>query len=174
MTVEAEFLNFSAEKLEQLCGRIEACLGRLTYEQVWMRNSANEKAVGNLVLHLCGNVTQWIGAGVASRPDVRHRDEEFAARGEVQPEELKTRIRAVVDDAIAVLRGLPAERLMERIVVQNYDQSVLDAIYHIVEHFSMHTGQILFATKLLTGADLGYYRHLSAAGAGRQHGERVP
>ena len=70
MGAERSSSNFSAEKLEQLCGRIEDCLGRLSYDQVWMRNSGNENAVGNLVLHLCGNVTQWIGSGVAGgRPD---------------------------------------------------------------------------------------------------------
>ena len=163
MTGEAEFLRFSAEKLEQLCGRIEDCLGRLSYEQIWTRGSDAENAVGNLVLHLCGNVTQWIGSGVAGRPDRRQRDAEFAARGEVQATELATRIRAVVADAVSVIRSLDPARLTEHILPQNYDVTVLEAIYHVVEHFSMHTGQILFATKLLTGQDLGYYRHLSSA-----------
>ena len=170
MTSEAEFLRFSAEKLEQLCGRIEDCLGRLSYEQIWTRGSDAENAVGNLALHLCGNVTQWIGSGVAGRPDVRARDAEFAARGDVQPAELASRIRAVVDDAASVIRALDPNRLTERILPQNYDVTVLEAIYHVVEHFSMHTGQILFATKLLTGLDLGYYRHLSAGA----HKETVP
>jgi uncharacterized damage-inducible protein DinB len=170
VTAEAEFLRFSAEKLRQLCGRIEDCLGRLAYDQVWLRGSGNENAVGNLVLHLCGNVTQWIGSGVAGRPDRRERDAEFAARGDVQPAELAARIRAVVDDAVVVIRSLPPARLAERITVQKYDVTVMEAIYHVVEHFSMHTGQILFATKVLTGKDLGYYRHLSTPA----HEETVP
>ena len=170
MGAEAEFIRFSAEKLEQLCGRIEDCLSRLSYDQVWMRNSGNENAVGNLVLHLCGNVTQWIGTGVAGRPDQRERDKEFAARGEVQPADLAVGIRAVVEDAASVIRSLTGERLVERTVVQKYNLTVLEAVYHVVEHFSMHTGQILFATKLLTGQDLGYYGHLSAP----RHKETVP
>lgn len=170
MTGEAEFLQFSAEKLEQLCGRIEDCLGRLSYEQIWTRGSDNENAVGNMVLHLCGNVTRWIGSGVAGRPDVRTRDAEFAARGEVQPAELASRIHAVAADAASVIRSLDTARLSERILPQNYDVTVLEAIYHVVEHFSMHTGQIIFATKLLTRQDLGYYRHLSSA----FHGQKMP
>jgi len=170
VSAEPEFIAFSAEKLEQLCGRIEDCLGRLSEEQVWMRNTANENAVGNLVLHLCGNVTQWIGTGVAGRPDQRQRDGEFAARGDVQPAELAARIRAVVEDAAAVIRSLTPERLTERTEVQQYNITVLEAVYHVVEHFSMHAGQILFATKLLTGRDLGYYRHLSAPA----HKETLP
>jgi len=167
VTVETEFLRFSAEKLDQLCGRIEDCLGRLSYEQIWTRGSDAENAVGNLVLHLCGNVTQWIGSGIAGRPDHRQRDAEFSARGDVQPVELASRIRAVVNDASAVIRALDPARLTERILPQNYDVTVLEAIYHVVEHFSMHTGQILFATKLLTRQDLGYYRYLSAPAPGK-------
>ena len=162
MSTDAEFIAFSAEKLAQLGGRIEDCLGRLNYEQVWMRNSGNENAVGNLVLHLCGNVTQWIGTGVAGRPDHRQRDREFAARGDVQPAELAARIHAVVEDAAAAIRALTPQRMAERTEVQKFNLTVMEAVYHVVEHFSMHTGQILFATKLLTGQDLGYYRHLSA------------
>ena len=162
MAADAEFIEFSAGKMQQLCGRIEDCLGRLTYDQVWMRNSGNENAVGNLVLHLCGNVTQWIGSGVAGLPDHRERHKEFAARGDVQPSELAARIHAVVDDAAAVIRSLTPARLAERTSVQGFDLTILEAVYHVVEHFSMHTGQILFATKLLTGQDLGYYHDLAA------------
>ncbi len=169
-TAEREFVNYSTEKLTQFCGRIEDCLGRLTHEQVWMRNADTQNAVGNLVLHLCGNVTQWIGSGVAGRPDTRERDKEFAARGEQDPAELAERIRHVVEDAVSVIRSLSPQRLLEPIQVQKYDTTVLGAVYHVVCHFCEHTGQILFATKLLTSQDLGYYRHLSAP----THSEKTP
>lgn len=136
--------------------RIEDCLARLTPEQIWARGGESENAVGNLVLHLCGNVRQWILSGV------RQRDEEFAARGGIGAEELAARLRETIQEATAVLESLPLERLTERVRIQNYDVTVLEAIYHVVEHFSGHTGQIIFATKLFTGNDLGYYRHLSA------------
>jgi uncharacterized damage-inducible protein DinB len=166
-----DFLNFSADKLRQLSGRIESCLGTLAAEQVWARGSENENAVGNLVLHLCGNVRQWIVAGVGEAADVRQRDGEFAARGGVPVSELAERLRAVVAEAAAVLGRVTAERLAERIVVQQYETTVLAAIYHVVEHFAEHTGQIIFATKMLTGTDLGFYRHLRTTAA---HGEKTP
>jgi hypothetical protein len=75
------FLEYSVRKLRQLNTRIEDCLGRLDDNQVWARGSANENAVGNLVLHLSGNVRQWIVAGVGGQPDIRRRDTEFAAQG---------------------------------------------------------------------------------------------
>jgi len=169
-TLHRDFLNFSADKLRQLSGRIETCLVMLTAEQVWARASDNENAVGNLVLHLCGNVRQWIVAGVGGAADVRQRDGEFAARGGVPAGELADRLRAVVAEAAAVLGQVTAERLAQRIVVQQYETTVLAAIYHVVEHFSGHTGQIFFAAKMLTGADLGFHRHLRTTAA---HGEKT-
>jgi uncharacterized damage-inducible protein DinB len=165
------FLDFSARKLELLTGRIESCLDRLNGEQIWARGGENENAVGNLALHLAGNVRQWIVSGVGGKPDIRERDAEFAARGGESVAELKERLRAAVSEAVAVIGGVSAERLTERVTVQRYEQSVLEAIYHVVEHFAMHTGQIQFATKMLTGADLGFYAHLRTTAA---HGEKTP
>jgi uncharacterized damage-inducible protein DinB len=165
-TTERVLLDFAAAKLTQLGGRIGDCLGRLSDEQIWERAGENANAVGNLVLHLCGNVRQWIIAGVGGVPDVRRRPEEFAARGGPAGGELAARLQATIAEAVAVLEQVTAERLTERLVIQGYDVTVLEAVLHVVEHFAQHTGQIIFATKMITGADLGYYRHLErAAGA---------
>ena len=159
--IEDIFLKSSADTLLQLCGRIEDCLGRLTYDQIWLRNSDNANSVGNLVLHLCGNVRQWIGYGVGGLADLRDRDSEFAARGGVQPGELSQRLKATISEAACIIRNLAPERLAETRTIQKYDVTVIEAILHVVEHFAQHTGQIIFATKLLTGQDLGYYQHLN-------------
>lgn len=164
------FLKFSVDKLRQLESRIDDCLDRLTYEQVWSRGADAQNAVGNLVLHLCGNVRQWLMTGVGGLADIRERDAEFAARGGVQIAELKERLKSTMTPAYALLGSLSAERLLEQTKVQNYEVSVLEAVYHVVEHFALHTGQIIFATKLFTGKDLGYYRHLSKA----KHDEATP
>jgi uncharacterized damage-inducible protein DinB len=169
--LERVFLDFSIAKLKQLSGRIEDCLGRLSDEQMWARGSENENAVGNLVLHLCGNVRQWICSGVGSEADVRVRDEEFAAHGDMAAAELEGRLASTLAQAVAVLETLPAERLTQKVTIQGYQVSVLEAIYHVVEHFAQHTGQIIFATKAATGQDLGYYRHLRP---GVAHTERAP
>ncbi len=159
--IEDIFLKFSADTLLQLSGRIKDCLGRLTYDQVWLRNSDNANSVGNLVLHLCGNVRQWIGFGVGGQPDLRDRDSEFAARGGLQPAELSLRLQSTISDAAGIIRNLPPEHLTEMRTIQKYDVTEMEAIMHVVEHFGQHTGQIIFATKLLTGQDLGYYKHLN-------------
>jgi len=169
--VSRNFLDYSVEKLQQMSGRIEACLNTLTADQVWTRGAENENAIGNLVLHLCGNVRQWIVAGGGGAPDQRQRDEEFAARGGVPVPELIEKLHATVAGAASALGNVTAERLVQRVTIQKYDVSVLEAIYHVVEHFSGHTGQIIFATKMLTGSDLGFYRHLRTTAA---HGENTP
>ena len=158
--LQQEFIRSSVEPLQTFRGRIETCLGKLTAEQVWARGSENENAIGNLVLHLCGNVRQWIISGVGGAPDHRKRDTEFAARGSVPVPELIEKLQATVDEAIAVIENVTVERLVAPLVIQGYSTTGLSAIYHVVEHFSGHTGQIIFATKMLTSEDLGFYRHL--------------
>jgi uncharacterized damage-inducible protein DinB len=161
MSNEAEFLKFSCEKLTELLTRIETCAAKLTPEQIWMRGAENENAVGNLMLHLAGNVRQWIICGVGGAEDHRDRDSEFEARA---GSDALDRLRVTVSEAVEVLKGLPHERLSElRTIQKHWDLTVLEAIYHVVEHFSMHTGQIIFATKLLTGSDLGFYGYLRPA-----------
>ncbi len=173
MTSEEIFLKFSAEKLEQMRSRIQDCLGRLTPEQVWTRNSDNENAVGNLVLHLCGNVRQWIGSGVAGLPDSRERDAEFEARGSVAPEILSELLKTRVDEAAETIRFVPSARLDRAHLTAGLRcHGARSAIAHVVEHFSHHTGQVILLTKLQTGQDLGYYQHLR--GSGRAAGARLP
>lgn len=160
-TPSALFLRFSANKLAQLSGRIAETVIRLNEEQIWLRKHETNNAVGNLILHLSGNVRQWILSGVGGKPDTRVRDAEFSARGEMGVRELLSHLQSTVDEAVTLIQSLPEERLGEAVSVQKYRLTVLEAIYHVVEHFAQHTGQILFAAKWMTGEDLGFYGHLS-------------
>jgi uncharacterized damage-inducible protein DinB len=164
------FVDYSIKKLEQLLSRIRDCVGRLAPDEIWTRGHENENAIGNLVLHLGGNVRQWIVSGVGGAPDERSRDAEFAARGGLATPELLERIDSAVREAVVVLRNVTSARLAEQVAIQKYDVTVMEAIYHVVEHFAQHTGQIIFATKMLTGEDLGYYKHLKAVA----HAEKTP
>lgn len=162
MSIDSEFTRVATAALEQFCGRIEVCVGKLTPEQVWGRGSENQNAIGNLLLHLTGNVRQWILSGIGGAADTRQRDREFSQRQGVDPAELASRLRATVKEAQDVIGRLSADQLMERITVQGYHVTKLEAIFHVVEHFAGHTFQIIFATKLLTGEDLGFYAHLAS------------
>ena len=170
-SLEQVFLNYSADKLLQLAARIATCLDMLSEEQIWMRESETQNAIGNLVLHLCGNLRQGIGHGVGGQSDVRMRDSEFTARGGITTTELRQCLETAATDAAAIIRQTTPERLAELVAVQGYQLTVLEAILHVVEHFSSHAVQIIFATKLFTGEDLGFYRHLTNPAA---RGETIP
>lgn len=148
------FLNFSVRKLEMMSANLTACLNRLSDEQIWRRGAAHENAVGNLVLHLCGNMRQWILYGVDRQPDVRVRDAEFNAAGETTAAQLGDTVNQTVAEVRKVLTHLPAERLLDRINPQNGEVSVLEAIYQVVGHVQQHVGQIILLTKQMAATDL--------------------
>jgi hypothetical protein len=148
--------------------RIDKCLVRLTDDQIWLREHESENAVGNLLLHLAGNIRQWIISGVGGTPDTRDRDSEFNAREGPSKLDLLAALRATVEDACKVIEPLSPEQLATIVHVQKYDVSMMEAI--VVEHFAQHTGQIIFATKMLTGEELGFYSHLKRP----MHGEKTP
>lgn len=162
MSIESLFLDVATAKLEEYRDRIGICLEKLTNEQIWVRGSANENAVGNLVLHLAGNVRQWIIASLGGSPDGRDRDAEFDARGGIDKADLAARLRQTVDSAIVVIRALTTEQLTRTYEIQGYRVSGVEVVFHVVEHFSQHTGQIIFVTKMVTGGELGFYAHLRA------------
>ena len=154
MSIAVLFLDHSTKKLDQMETHLAVCLGKLTDEQVWRREAAHENTIGNLVLHLCGNMRQWIMHGVGGAPDVRVRDAEFSASGRYSADELVTLFRSTAAEAKAIIAALPHERLTERITPQGRDVSVLDAIYQVVGHVQMHVGQIILLTKRYAAQDL--------------------
>ena len=168
--VGSEFIRVARKELRQGCDRVHACLDKLTLEQIWHRDHAIENSVGNLVLHLGGNVRQWIVSGVGGEQDRRDRDWEFNTRDPLPSAELRDRLGAAVDAADAVLANLPLERLPETRRIQVYEVTVLHAITNVLTHFAGHVGQIIWATKHVTGKDLGFYGYLlnEAAGPPRQ------
>jgi uncharacterized damage-inducible protein DinB len=134
--------------------KIERCLERLSDEDLWWRPGEASNSIGNLLLHLAGNVNQWIVGGVGKRPYQRERQKEFDERTHLSGRELVSRLKAVVEEAAGVIGSVDAESLLSRRQIQGYDVTVLEAIYHVVEHFGMHTGQIIVLTKIRTGEDL--------------------
>jgi hypothetical protein len=152
--IAALFLDYSCKKLDAMTENLRVCLGKLTDAQIWERHGAHENAVGNLVLHLCGNMRQWVMHGVGGAKDVRVRDAEFSADGGLTGAGLMELFAETVAEARGVIASLPAERLVERITPQTHEVSVLDAIYQVVGHVQQHVGQIILLTKQMTRQDL--------------------
>jgi uncharacterized damage-inducible protein DinB len=142
---------------EDYLPKIERCLERLTDEQVWWRASEHSNSVGNLLLHLEGNLRQWVVCGAGGAADARVRDREFAERRRVSRAELLGALRAAVSEADDELARLDPAALLETRRVQGLDVTLLTAVFHAVEHFSMHTGQIILLTKMLASEDLAFY-----------------
>jgi len=137
--------------------KIRRCLAELSPDDLWWRPNEASNSVGNLILHLAGNVRQWVVSGIGEEPDIRDRDEEFSTQGGADAVDLLAHLEATLESVDGVLESLDSNRLGERLVVQGTEVTVLEALYHAVEHFSMHVGQIIFVTKLRTGEDLRFY-----------------
>jgi hypothetical protein len=136
--------------------RIGRCVERLSDQELWWRANPESNSVGNLLLHLAGNMRQWIISGVAGSPDERRRQHEFDERGLVPGREVLLQLKKVVQESDGVLAVLTPMALLEHRRIQGLDVTVLEAIYSVVSHFSMHTGQIILLTKMWKG-DLSFF-----------------
>ena len=137
--------------------KIRRCLEVLEEGDLWWRAHETDNSVGNLILHLCGNVRQWIISGIGGAPDSRERSKEFSERNPVPGKELLTKLGDTLAEADQVLAAFPVDQIMEPLTIQGYHQTALQAIFHVVEHFSFHTGQIIYITKMRRGIDLKFY-----------------
>src|SRR5262245_39863857 len=164
-TVATLFLKFSREKLIQLYWpRMRSCVESLTDEQVWWRPNESSNSIGNLMLHLNGNVRQWLVASFRQMEDTRNRPAEFNERQSVPIPRLVEILGTTLNEASTVLSSLTEADLVRTFQIQGYTLSGLQAVYQVVEHFGIHYGQIVYITKLLRGEDLGFYRELNATG----------
>ena len=155
----ASFQEQSADFLKnEYLAKIELAIAPLTTAQIWWRPNDASNSIGNLMLHLAGNVRQWIVGGVAGGDMGRDRSLEFATRDEIAADDLLRRLRSSVRDACTVIDDVSDARLDEPRKIQGFQTTVLGAIYHVVEHFSMHTGQIIMLAKMQTGRETGFYR----------------
>jgi uncharacterized damage-inducible protein DinB len=136
--------------------RITGCLAQLSDDEIWWRPNSASNSVGNIVLHLSGNIRQWIISGLGGVPDVRERDREFSEQGPIPRAKLKARLSGTVREACRVLEGLPAEALARKYWIQGYHATGLQVVCNVFEHFSHHAGQIIFITKLKRGTDLRF------------------
>jgi uncharacterized damage-inducible protein DinB len=142
--------------------KIERAVELLTDEQIWWRPNDQSNSIGNLILHLSGNARQWIVCGLGGANDARDRDSEFAARASVPRDELFSILKQTVAEVDSTLARFHPDHLLQTRSIQGLEVSALEAILHVVEHFSMHTGQIIMITKMLTKADLAFYEFIDS------------
>lgn len=147
----AAFGRENALELEAALRVIRHCLDQLSEEQVWWRPAESMNSVGNLLLHLCGNVRQWIISGVGGTPDTRERQKEFDERGPLAKADLLTRVEATVTEASEVVNTASEERLLSELRIQGFETTGLGAIAHTVSHFRGHVQEIVHMSRVLLG-----------------------
>ena len=137
--------------------KIRRCVDVLPRAVVWARPNQTSNSIGNLLVHLTGNVTEWILGGVGGRSISRFRAGEFAQRDGADGARLLENLEAVLKEADSVLANLTEQDLTRSVVIQDRDTTVLAAVYHVVEHFAMHTRQIITLTKMYAPGKISFY-----------------
>lgn len=143
---------------EENIPKLKKCLGELTEEEIWYRPNENSNSVGNLILHLCGNMRQWLIAGLGGQSDTRQRQREFDERGPLPVSQLITLLDQLQADGAKTLDNITLEQILAPLTVQGFRETGLSVLIHVVEHFSYHVGQIVYFVKMLKDRDMGFYR----------------
>ena len=154
----------AGQRLELSLFKIKHCLEQLDDEQLWWRPKESQNSIANILLHLRGNVGQWIIAGIGNKPDTRDRPREFSARGPMSKAELITRLEKTVEEAKQTLSGLTATELLENRTIQGFDVTVLEGIFDSVSHFTGHMQEIVSMTRTQLGD--AYQFHWTPTGGG--------
>lgn len=155
MEIASTFIEISRTFLSQYLNGIKVCFAQLTDEDIWWRPNEESNSIGNLMLHTSGTLRHWIVSGIGGAESHRVRQQEFDERARIPKEDLLSNLNTTVEEALDVLDRIDPSRLMSKVPLFGEERTWLYVIYHNIEHFSMHAGQILMITKLRTAKDLG-------------------
>ena len=153
----SDFIANAVYRIDENTRKLEYCLRDLSEEEVWRKPNDCSNSVANLVLHLCGNIRQYIMASIGGHPDNRKRDEEFTISSGLTKNQLLQQLLATLEEAKQLLKEVTVAEISRKRNVQTYTLSGMAVVLHVVEHYSYHTGQIIFWTKELKNKDLGFY-----------------
>ncbi|MGZ4049738.1 MAG: DinB family protein [Bacteroidia bacterium] len=155
-----EFIQQSVYRIAENTNRVIKCLQEIDDTQAWQRPNENSNSIGNIILHLCGNIRQYAISSLGKTEDVRVRDKEFSINGGFDKKELSAKLKNTVDEAIDIIENLNEAELIKLYSVQGFTLSGVGIIIHVTEHYSYHTGQIAFWIKILKNKDLGLYANI--------------
>ncbi len=151
--MSALFIDESCKLLDQSMLKIQNCLEQLSDDQIWWRPQEPLNSIGNLILHLDGNLRQWTIAGIGRADDNRDRPSEFSQRDAIEKKHLSAQLSQTVGEAKELFSSLSADQLLESRTIQEFDVTVLAAITHTTSHFVGHTHQIIYIARLILGSD---------------------
>jgi uncharacterized damage-inducible protein DinB len=154
MELATAFVETAREFLKDYLNLIAACMEELNEPDIWWRENEQSNSIGNLILHVSGSLGQWIVSGIGGADDHRIRQQEFDERSEISKQDLFSKLSSTFQTADRVLAQIDPERLSEKLQLFGKEVTWMYAIFHMIEHVSMHTGQIIFITKVRTAKDL--------------------
>lgn len=154
---KTEFIENAIYRINENTRMIKKTFEELSEADIWRKPNDSSNAIGNLILHLCGNLGQYINASLGEMPDTRVRDLEFATSAVLAKAKLLERLIETTEMTKATIRNVTTEQLLKKRMVQGFEFSGIGVVIHAVEHYSYHTGQIAFWTKILKDKDLGFY-----------------
>lgn len=157
-TLLNEFKSQCIHRIELNTPRIDACLNLLSETEVWKKPNAASNSVANLILHLCGNMTQYVISSLGGEEDQRQRDLEFSTKGGFTKEQLSNKLHETVAKVNHIIKDINRDQILKLRSVQGFEYTGVGILLHITEHYSYHTGQIALITKLITNKDLGFYK----------------
>ncbi len=155
--IKEEFVQNALYRLDESTRMCSISLEHLAEEDIWKRPNKSLNSIGNLILHLCGNITQYVISSLGETEDMRERDVEFNTESTLTKEGLFQKLKETVETAKRVINDASIEQLIRKRDVQGFYFSGIGIVLHAVEHYSYHTGQIAFLTKQLKNTDLGFY-----------------
>jgi uncharacterized damage-inducible protein DinB len=152
-----EFIGTATNYIDENTEKLNTCFNELEEADLWRRPNEHSNSPGNLILHLSGNIRQWVISSLGNIEDTRQREKEFAADGGYSKSELTEMLFSTVEEAKKIITNMDSKEILKKRKVQGHFYSGIAIILHITEHYSYHTGQIIFWTKLLKNKDLGFY-----------------
>ncbi|MEM6525836.1 MAG: DinB family protein [Bacteroidota bacterium] len=155
--LQEDFINNCLYRIDESSRMVNICFNELSDDQLWKKPNSSGNSIGNLVLHLCGNIRQYAISSLGNRPDVRNRGVEFEEGQNFSKIELLSKLMNTVKEAKGVIFRVSKKELLRKRSVQGFDLSGSGIIIHVTEHYSYHTGQIALLTKLWKNQDLGFY-----------------
>jgi len=158
--MDQSFKQSCIKYIEMNPERISKCLSKLTEDQVWAKPNESVNSIGNLILHVQGNMTQYILSGLGGLPDIRIRDEEFTSYKTHSKEELINSFNETIKKVVNTILNIQPTSLLEEYQIQGFTLIGMEVIIHVTEHLSYHVGQIALMTKLTTNSQVDFYENL--------------
>jgi len=160
MLIATEYKEQCCYRIAENLQKISTCINLLTETEIWFSPSPTLNSVGNLMQHLCGNISQYILTTLGGEADNRNRDAEFEISGNLSKAALINKLQNIINNSTLIIQQTTEQELLETKKVQVYELTTIGILLHVTEHLSYHTGQIVLLTKLITQKDLAFYAGL--------------